>query len=225
MRIKIILLLVLINIMCFAQLIKHEYFGMYKYRFDDIKWKVTKIDTHWVSKNDHTYMGETWYFATNSYDSTKIIGKELRYFFHGGQKLTAIQFILFSYDSLFILETVKQFAAIIRQEGAKGFNPDLVNGGSWPGVGGPTTSLYKVFRFEIQGKSKTYFPAFHGTLVVDFAYHYYSIVQQWETGIEPYWVSLNYYPYSTWTLNIPPDPGYGLIVPNKINVIDIIYIH
>ena len=128
-----------------------------------------------------------------------------------------------TYDSLFILETVKQFVAIIRQEGAKGFNPNLINGGFWSGVGGLTTSFCKVFRFEIQGKSRTYFLAFHGTLVVDFAYYYYSIVQQWETGIKPYWVSLNYYPYSTWTLYIPPDPGYGLIVLNKINVTDIIY--
>lgn len=212
MKLKILLLILFLNIMCFAQLVKHEYFGMYKYRFDPLKWKVARIDTHWVSKYEHVYVGETWVFKTTNYDTIRQTGEELKYFFHDGQRLTAIQFIKFSYDSLEILKTLDKYSAILRSEGAKNFYPNVNTGGSWPGAGGPTSSLCKVFGYNIYIPGR-WDPAYYGTVVVDFAYHYYSIVQKWKTGIEPYSISLNFYPYDTFR---PPDPGYGIVVPSKI---------
>lgn len=214
--IKIFLIFIFLIGQCFSQyseLVKKEYFGMYKYRFEPLQWKITKVDTHWLSKWERVYMGETWRFRTTEQDTVGRTKEEIRYFFHGGQQLTAIQFITFSYDSLIILETMQKYAEIVRNQGHRGFNPDLVNGGQWPGPGGPTTSLCKVYRIEVYIPGSNWRPKYHGSLVVDFAYHYYSIIKNWSTGVEPYYISLNFYPYQDEPL---PDPGYDPDLPSEL---------
>ena len=218
MKLKVILLILLFSIQCLPQKVSKEYFGMYKHRFDGLRWKIARIDTHWLSKYERVYCGETWIFKTNVYDTIRQTGEELRYFFHGGQQLTAIQFIKFSYDSLEILKVLNKYAAILRGNGARGFYPNVNTGGSWPGVGGPTTSLCKVFWYEIHVPPGSWGPKFHGSVVVDFAYHFYSIKDNWPGGIQPYYVSLNFYPYNTSTSNLPPDPGYGPTFPGLVSI-------
>ena len=53
-------------------------------------------------------------------------------------------------------------------------------------------------------------------MVLDFSYHHYSVVQNWEGGVQPYWISFNYYPYNLSTSNIPHDPGYGPDIPFEL---------
>jgi len=218
--IKIFLLCLLITVEGFSQtdaysqIVKKEYFGMYKYRFDGLMWKVAKVDTHWLSKWEPVYMGETWRFRLHEYDSVDNYREELRYYFHGGQQLTAIQFVTFSYDSLQILEKLQKYAAILRSNGRPSFYPDPSKGGQWPTGGGPT-SLCKVWWFDF-GRNGSWPVEFHGSMVLDFSYHHYSVVQNWEGGVQPYWISFNYYPYNLSTSNIPHDPGYGPDIPFEL---------
>jgi len=199
----------------YSQIVKKEYFGMYKYRFEGLMWKVAKVDTHWKSKWEHIYMGETWRFRLHDYNSVDNYREELRFYFHGGQQLTAIQFVTFSYDSLQVLEKLQKYVAILRGNGLPGFTADPSKGGQWPTGGGPT-SLCKVWWYEL-GKNGARWPAaFNGSFVLDFSYHHYSVIQNWEGGVQPYWISFNYYPYNTWPSNLPPDPGYGPDIPSEL---------
>jgi len=102
----------------------------------------------------------------------------------------------------------------LRHDGYPGFNPDPSKGGQWPTGGGPT-SLCKIWWFDF-GRNGNWPVEFHGSMVMDFSYHHYSVVQNWEGGPQPYWISFNYYPYNVSTSNIPQDPGYGPDIPEKV---------
>jgi len=215
MNLKVIFLILIFSYSCFAQLVRHEYFGLPKERFSGLKWKVERVDTHWKSRTEKIYMGETWAFRTTSYDTIRLSAEELRYFFHGGQALTAIQFIHFSYDSMTIMKKLSQFSAILRSNGINGFNPQIQYGvySSYMGAG----HLTYVFRFELFVGNNRFTPTYHGSLVVDFSRHYYSIVQNWDK-VEPYYISLNFYPYNNWTTFVPINPNYTLEIPEKIEL-------
>lgn len=215
MNLKVIFLILILSYSCFAQLVRHEYFGLPKERFNGLKWKVERVDTHWKSRTEKIYMGETWVFRTTSYDTIRLTAEELRYFFHGGQSLTAIQFVHFSYDSMAIINKMNQFAAILRSNGINGFNPTIQYGVSSTSIA--AGFLTYVFRFELYVGNNKFLPMYHGSLVVDFSYHYYSVTRNWDK-IEPYYISLNFYPYNNWTTFVPPNPNYTLDVPEKIEI-------
>ena len=149
-----------------------------------------------IAAIDYGYRGEIWNFNVNGYDFIPVEGKIMRYFFHTADNtipyadtstLVAIQFFIYTDDSLEVLNAVEQFSQIIRDNGNQSFYADLINGGESPaGVGGGTTNLTKVYKTNVPHLIPgTYNWLNHsGTLVINLS------------RFDDFYAILNFYPKS-----------------------------
>ena len=199
MKTKVIILLVLFSIMCFAQPVKHEYFGMYKSRFQAMTWKINRID--------NTSLTETWVFNTNVYDTIRPTYEELKYVFNkSDNKLSSIRLMFWAYDSLLVVKKLNQYASIVRVNGVSDFHPELNT---------LSSTQIQTYTYRIYIAPDLVNSAFDGRLIVNFmrtpSMAYYSAGNLWATT-EPYMLILELDP----SYVVPNDPGYGPVIPGQI---------
>ena len=168
-------------------------------RSEDIGKPVTEFEHYkQYATIENKGLNEIWTFYVNGYDFPPVENKRMRYYFHQANSyipfadtltLVAIDFTFRSYDSLEILNTLNQFTQIVHDNGNRYFYADLVNGGAWPGVSGPTSNLHKVYKTSVPHLIPDPYDRLHhsGTLIVSF----------YSDEDDEFYVKLNFYPKTT----------------------------